>query len=73
MTVEETLGNLQRAVVALAELIRDMDMAHKKTRDELTDWQECALYDPTVPMPTFKGWDRSALERCRKNMEADRG
>lgn len=32
----------------------------------LREWQECALYDATMEGPVFKGWDRSALERCRK-------
>ena len=33
---------------------------------EIEQWRECALYDATMEGPVFKGWDRSALERCRR-------
>ncbi len=33
---------------------------------EVQAWRECALYDATMEGPVFKGWDRSALERCRR-------
>lgn len=33
---------------------------------EITAWRECARYDPTMEGPRFKGWDRSALDRCRR-------
>ena len=32
---------------------------------ECEAWRECALYDPKMEGPKFKGWDRSALDRCR--------
>ena len=33
---------------------------------EIEQWRECALYDATMEGLVFKGWDRSALERCRR-------
>ena len=36
-------------------------------RARLREWQECAKYDPVMEGPVFCGWDRSALERCRRN------
>lgn len=33
---------------------------------EIEQWRACALYDATMEGPVFKGWDRSALERCRR-------
>lgn len=33
---------------------------------EVRAWRECALYDATMEGPAFKGWDRSALDRCRR-------
>lgn len=38
----------------------------ERLRREVTDWRECALYDPLMEGPRFKGWNRSALERCRE-------
>jgi hypothetical protein len=35
----------------------------------LREWEECALYDPLLSGPRFKGWDRSALDRCRRKAE----
>ena len=35
----------------------------KRENDE---WRECAKYDPMMEGPRFKGWDRSQMERCRK-------
>jgi hypothetical protein len=32
---------------------------------ECEAWRECAQYDPKMEGPMFKGWDRSALDRCR--------
>lgn len=34
-------------------------------RAQVAQWAECALYDATMEGPVFKGWNRSALERCR--------
>jgi len=34
--------------------------------EEIQDWRDCARYDPCMEGPRFKGWDRSALDRCRK-------
>ena len=33
---------------------------------ENEQWRACARYDATMEGPVFKGWDRSALERCRR-------
>jgi hypothetical protein len=40
--------------------------------DGLNAWRECALYDALMSGPVFKGWDRSALDRCRRQYEAAR-
>lgn len=37
--------------------------------DELMEWRECALYDATMEGPAFKGWDRSRMDRLRKEAE----
>lgn len=36
----------------------------------LREWEECAQYDALMSGPQFKGWNRSALDRCRKKAEA---
>lgn len=33
---------------------------------EIEQWRSCARYDATMEGPAFKGWDMSALERCRR-------
>lgn len=33
---------------------------------EIEEWRACAQYDAMMEGPAFKGWDRSALERCRR-------
>lgn len=33
---------------------------------EIEHWRECAKYDATMEGPVFKGWDQSALNRCRR-------
>jgi len=33
---------------------------------EIEEWRSCAKYDATMEGPKFKGWDMSALDRCRK-------
>ena len=42
--------------------------AHLALLEEVAAWRECARYDPLMSGPpgAFKGWDRSALDRCRK-------
>lgn len=32
---------------------------------ELSDWRSCAMYDAMMEGPRFKGWNQSALNRCR--------
>lgn len=43
----------------------------KLVEDEVIEWHECAKHDPTMEGPRFKGWDRSALERCRQKYIKD--
>lgn len=57
------------AADAIRYLLERSDPDCMALRAEVTAWRECALYDPTMEGPRFKGWDRSALERCRLNME----
>lgn len=33
---------------------------------EIEEWRACARYDAMMEGPAFKGWDMSALERCRR-------
>ena len=42
----------------------------KELEDELLGWEECAQYDAMMDGPRFKGWDRSALDRMRRQAEA---
>jgi benzoyl-CoA reductase/2-hydroxyglutaryl-CoA dehydratase subunit BcrC/BadD/HgdB len=49
--------------------IRDIEHLRERIEAqaaEIEQWRECALYDATMEGPVFKGWDRSALERCRR-------
>ena len=41
-----------------------------RLREALREWGECAMYDALMEGPKFKGWDRSALDRCRRKHEA---
>lgn len=43
-----------------------LERENERLRAELEAWYECAVYDPTIPKPTFKSWNRSALDRCRR-------
>jgi hypothetical protein len=38
----------------------------KRLMTECEAWRECARYDAMMEGPRFAGWDRSALNRCRK-------
>jgi len=38
----------------------------ERLRKEVSEWRDCARYDPLMSGPAFKGWDRSALDRCRR-------
>ena len=38
----------------------------KALAQEVQDWRECAMYDALMSGPKFKGWNRSALDRCRQ-------
>jgi len=38
----------------------------KALEQEVQDWRECAMYDALMSGPKFKGWNRSALDRCRQ-------
>ena len=55
-----------RTVELLGECIESLTARAEEAEARLREWQECALYDATMEGPAFKGWDRSALERCRK-------
>lgn len=55
--------------IAAEEPMRFGDMRPlllKAAAEELEEWRACALYDPMMDGPRFKGWDRSQMERCRK-------
>jgi hypothetical protein len=41
----------------------------RSLREQVEQWVGCAMYDATMEGPVFKGWDRSALDRCRKRHE----
>ena len=49
--------------------IRDIEHLRERIEAQAAEneqWRECARYDATMEGPVFKGWDRSALERCRR-------
>jgi hypothetical protein len=47
------------------ELSREAADEIERLTAECEAWRECAQYDPEMTGPAFKGWDRSALDRCR--------
>ncbi len=51
----------EAAILALTRPARDAEQMR-----EIAAWRECALYDATMEGPRFKGWDRSAMDRCRR-------
>lgn len=53
------------AADAVRYLLERVSPASEALMAEVAAWRECALYDPTMEGPRFKGWDRSALDRCR--------
>lgn len=38
----------------------------ERLRAALDEWQSCAKYDALMGGPKFMGWNRSALDRCRR-------
>jgi len=48
---------------------RHLRRENEALRAQVEQWVECAMYDATMEGPVFKGWDRSALDRCRKRHE----
>ena len=58
-----------RANAVLLRAVADQSLLHADEIERLTAeceaWRECAQYDPKMTGPAFKGWDRSALDRCR--------
>ena len=42
------------------------DTGIEALKAEIEQWRACARYDATMEGPAFKGWDMSALERCRR-------
>lgn len=57
------------AADAIRYLLERVSPVSEALITEVTEWRGCALYDPTMEGPRFKGWDRSALERCRATAE----
>lgn len=55
-----------RTVELLGECMGNLTARAEAAEARLREWQECALYDATMEGPVFKGWDRSALDRCRR-------
>lgn len=53
-------------VLAKAELLENAGKDLEDAAAEINEWRSCALYDAKMEGPQFKGWDRSALDRCRK-------
>lgn len=49
-----------------ADTLMDAFVVIEAQAAEIEQWRSCALYDATMEGPVFKGWDRSALERCRR-------
>ena len=47
--------NLEQADAEIARLLAEVE-----------EWHACARYDPTMEGPRFKGWDRSQMDRCRR-------
>lgn len=58
--------DIQRIIDGLIAELRSTQAALTRAREALEQWQECALYDATMEGPKFKGWNRSALDRCLK-------
>lgn len=60
--------NTLLSVTLEAERVDTMELASEIERllAECEAWRECAQYDPKMEGPAFKGWNRSALDRCRK-------
>ena len=49
-----------------AALQREAADEIERLRREIEAWRVCAKYDVQMEGPAFKGWDRSAMDRCRK-------
>lgn len=62
---KEAADNAIRAMTAEARA-EAAEQRERVLRERLTAWEECALYDATMEGPVFKGWNRSALDRCRQ-------
>lgn len=59
MTVDSS-GQVPRMTLRLLDHIAALET-------EISDWRACAMYDPMMEGPRFKGWNRSALDNCRKD------
>ena len=57
-------GTLQECIVRGLEIAYRDGAAAERAR-----WMECALYDPLMEGPKFKGWNLSALNRLRAEVE----
>jgi len=56
----------ETALKATAEAAATHLKAKMAAEARLKEWQDCAMYDATMEGLVFKGWNRSALDRCRK-------
>lgn len=50
--------------------VRALEGENERLRSELLSWHQCMQFDALMSVPLFKGWNRSQMERCRKNYEA---
>jgi hypothetical protein len=68
--LETQLDNFGKAAnAAIDKAIAQRDEARAECAQlqaEIAAWRECARYDPLMSGRAFKGWDRSALDRCRR-------
>ena len=74
-SAEERAKNMRGVQNGLGPFVPDVvDEINRAYRDgaaaERARWMECALYDPLMEGPKFKGWNLSALNRLR--VEAER-
>jgi len=59
MTIVERLRRTASLGLVSGALMED-------AANEIEAWRSCAKYDPQMEGPVFNGWDRSAMDRCRK-------
>lgn len=47
------------------ETKKELENKIKELELENDEWRHCASYDAMMDGPRFKGWNKSALDRCR--------